>query len=305
MSEAPVLSNEEVDALLKAGEDKTVDLSALIGNTSSDLAPDSTALTNVMDGVRVEWEKGLSAFLRKKITITIRSTATAEASIALESIDQKQMYTLFRIPSTDHYGIIITSMPFLHNTINLLYGGKINREEAIVESSGKVGVIVAKKLSEILLSSFAQACLEYGTISYELLKATPFVNLLTNLSLDERVYIVESSIVIDDSEATFKFIIMTDFLTTFFPQKKQGRHKEKDFWRSAINTQVSDSIVNISVALPDVNMKIQEVMSLKEGDTIVIGDPTLVYICLNNLKLFRGSAGQANNKLVAKIVSQI
>jgi flagellar motor switch protein FliM len=305
--DAPVLSNEEVDALLKAGQDKNVDLSALGINSDhpDGITQDSTALANITDAIRLEWEKAMSAFLRKKISIKVKSTATAQAGVVLEPSDQKYVYTLFRIPPNDHFGLIVTSMPFLHHTINLLYGGKINHDESIMESPGKVGVIVAEKFSHIFLTGFSEACKDYGTVNYEIVKSTPFANLLSSLSLDENVYSIESSIIIDESESTFKFIVMTEFLTNFFPQKKHPKHKEKDFWRSAINTQVSDSIVNISVTLPDVSMKMHEVMALKEGDTIAISDPTMVYISLNNLKLFRASAGQTNNQRVVKIISQI
>ena len=41
-----------------------------------------------------------------------------------------------------------------------------------------------------------------------------------------------------------------------------------------------------------------DIMKLKSGDLIPIADPTDVFLCLNELKLFRASAGQANNKRV-------
>ena len=73
----------------------------------------------------------------------------------------------------------------------------------------------------------------------------------------------------------------------------------------AIKTQVVDSIVNISISLPDVSMKANDFLNLKEGDLIPIGDPTMVYVCLNNYKLFRAVAGQSNSNLVVKITEQI
>ena len=128
-----------------------------------------------------------------------------------------------------------------------------------------------------------------------------------SLSSEDKIYALELSFGLGEVEMTIRCMLPEAAIKELLvvTKKTEAKHREKDFWRTAIKTQVVDSIVNVSVSLPDVTLKVSELMALKAGDIIPISDPTLVYVCLNNLKLFRAKAGQSNAKRVAKIVAQI
>lgn len=308
-----VLSQEEVDAILKASQDKNQqDLSQLVGSGESQNNDSGRhyqyAMSNINEILRVEYEKYLTAFLRKRIVIKMDSFNFAKASACLNANDEKVIYSIFRINPKDDYGMVLIDFSVLHQTINLLYGGKLNTKETIIESPGKIGTIIAEKISLLCLNSFAAACHEFGPLNYEIVKTTSSHNLATNLGLgtEDEVYILELTVFFDEFEAKIKLLLSEAFFPEFIPVKADGhKHREKDFWRTAIKTQVVDSLVTISVSLPDVTMKVKDFMALKDGDIVPISDPTMVYVCLNNLKLFRASAGQANSKRVAKIINQI
>lgn len=306
-----VLSSEEVDEILKVTKEKDQDLSTLVGNNeNSEQGKHYTyALTNINDLTSTDCEKNLSAFLRKKIVVQPKTSNSLLLSEYLKNDTDKKVYTVFRIMPQDRYGIIAIDLNLIHQSINLLYGGKVNKDDPLIGNSGKVGIITAEKIAQLCVLSLANACQEYGTITCETLKTSTTLNLASNTALtaEDQVYLIELAVIFEEIEMTIKMIIAEDFLADFIPTKTQGnnKHREKDFWRTAIKSQVVDSAVTVNVTLPDVSMKVKDFMELKEGDLIPITDPTLVYICLNNLKLFRATAGQANSKMVAKIVSQI
>lgn len=306
-----VLTREEVDALLQVTQEKGQDLSQIVGNSEHQNNEQDKhykyALTNINELFRAEFEKNFTSFLRKRIIVKAKSCNFAPVSSCLKE-DDKVIYSIFRINPKDNYGMVLIDLPMLHQTINLLYGGKLNTNETIMENPGKVGTIITEKMAQLCINSFVSACQEFGAIQYDLIKTTSSYNLASNLGLnaEDQVYIIESTVYFDEYETIIKFLITEEFLIQFIPPKTEGhRHKEKDFWRTAIKTQVVDSFVTISVSMPDVSMKVKEFMALKEGDIIPISDPTMVYICLNHLKLFRAAAGQANAKRVAKIINQI
>ena len=310
MGESRILTTEEVDAILKASQEQSQDLSSLISNETITKQGKqySYGLVNIHELTRSELEKNLSSFLRKKILVKSLSFNSSRLTASIGDTAGKKVYSIFRIMPQDYFGIFVLDLVFLHQAINLLYGGKINKNETTFTNPGKIGTIISDKICQLFLTSFSKACEEYGEIICDVLKTTPLLNIVTNMGItdEDPIILMDLALLIDDIESTFKIILLEDFLSNFIPiRKEESRHREKDFWKTAIKSQVVDSLVNVSIALPDVTMKVNEFMSLKEGDLIPISDPTLVYVCLNNIKLFRANAGQANNKRVAKIISQI
>ncbi len=309
MDDFHVLSSEEVDAILKATQDKPIDAKTNpLGAKEQETSQLNYALNAINDLSRMEYEKTLIAFLRKKIVIKNKPFNLGQLSEIIKASQEKNVYIVFRILSKkDCYGMFIAGLPILHQTINILFGGQVNKEDdSVMEVAGKIGPIVSEKICLLCLGSFANAVQEFGGFTFELNKTSTLPNLTSNLNMEDQFYCLDTSVFFDEIETGIKMLIPEDFFNEFIRAKMgQMKHRDKDFWRSAIKSQVVDSYVNVSVSLPDINMKISEFMSLKEGDMIPITDPTLVYVCLNNLKLFRALAAQANSKRVAKIVSQI
>jgi flagellar motor switch protein FliM len=306
-----VLSSEEVDAILQVTQNSTShDANFDSANGGSQASThNNNALTNLAELMRSEYEKMLSAFLRKKTQVKTKAVNLTSIAAVVNDDTEKNMFSIVRIMPNNEYGLYIINLNFLHQVINLLFGGQVSSAEAAMETPGKMGTLIAEKLSRLALNGFTQACLDYGTITADILKTSAQLNLTTNnnLTLDESVYVFELTVFLDDLETSVKLMIPESFFKEciFSNIKDEPKHREKDFWRAAIKMQVVDSLVTVSVSLPDMPLKVHDFMALKAGDIIPIPDPTLVYVCLNSLKLFRAKAGQANSKRVAKILSQI
>lgn len=303
MDNFQVLSSEEVEAILKASQESGLSIPA---EEMKDASPKSEALySGINELLRSEFEKTLSTLLRKKITVKNKSVELVPISAILGENTDHKVFSVFHIMPNDRYGMFIVDLPLLHQTINLLFGAQLNPSEPIMEKPGKVGVVVAERLTKICLHGFVAACREYGEVTCQVVKTTHLANLVASFDEQDQVYLLEYTILIDETEVVLRLVVSERFFKEFIPEKAGYIHREKDFWRTAIKTQVVDSYVNINVALPEVTMNIHEFMDLKEGDLIPIGDPTAVFVCLNNIKLFRGTAGQANNRRVVKIINQI
>jgi flagellar motor switch protein FliM len=306
-----VLSSEEVDAILQVTQNSNsheVNFESLQGN-SQPSTHDHNALTNLAELMRSEYEKMLSAFLRKKTQVKVKAVNLTNIGAVVNDDTEKNMFSIVRLMPNDEYGLYLINLNFLHQVINLLFGGQLSNAEAAMEIPGKMGTLIAEKLSRLALNGFTQACLDYGNFTADLLKTSAQLNLATNnnLALSERAYVFELTVFLDDLETTLKLMIPESFFkeSIFSNIRDEPKHREKDFWRAAIKMQVVDSLVTVSVSLPDMPLKVHDFMSWKAGDVIPIPDPTLVYVCLNSLKLFRAKAGQANSKRVVKILSQI
>lgn len=306
-SDAKVLSTEEVDAILKTPVEKNSSAS-FVENAAESNEQDTGnhELDNVIELARVETEKVFTSFFRKKISIKSQPLNSGCVEEFSHKKSDQNIYSVFKIMPHDRYGMIVIGTVFLNQAVSVLYGGQPSAEESTMDSPGKIGMIIAEKISQTALEGFVHACQEYQAIDCQVIKTMISPNLTSKVNMDDMVYAVAWSIYFGDVETTLTLLIPEDLLREFIPIKtKESRRYDSNFWRSAIETQVVDSYVTLTVSLPEIKMKVKDVMALKEGDTIPIGDPTLVYVCLNNIKLFSAYGGQAKSNRVAKIIVEI
>lgn len=309
MEERNVLSAEEVDAILKAAQQAGEEAS---NEPTDPNAEESTntinthALSVIYDTLCTELENKFTVLLRKKVVIKTKAPVVVEVEEGLKQASERDLYSAYKIHPSETHAIVAIEYPMLDQSINLLYGGKMQKTIGEENWCGKVGIITAEKISKLVLSCLSDACKEYGKIEYDHYKTNHLVSNVNNMENADQVYYSDFTLSFEEFDAKFSLYISEYFFTHLIPATTgRSKHKEKDFWRTAIKSEVMDSYVTISTNMMDVPMKVSEFMALKEGDVVPIGDPTLVYVCLNNLKLYRGVAGQSNSKMVVKVVSQI
>ena len=303
----PVLSTEEVDAIMKAAEPAQHDLGSLISSAREQGNRYCAALNHIYEQTRVESERNFSAFFRKKIIARLNTSNLITLSVALSQTDKPLFYHVFRILPQDRYGVFVLDGNFVHQTINLLYGGKINPQETVPANPGKIGLMVAEKLCEMALQSFEKACTELSKIQCSILKTSLQPQFPVNVGINgnDEVFQFEFGITLDELETSMRFLVAEPFFNALIPEKTDiVKDAEKSTWHTAIQSQVSDSTVSVQAALPEITMRAKDFMALKPGDIIPITDPTSVHLCVNSLKLFRAIAGQANGKRVVKILGQ-
>jgi flagellar motor switch protein FliM len=316
MSDDPkVLSKEEVDALLNLSRETSVDLDHIQAESKEEeqkweeanCGINNKSLTNITDLNIAEAQKIFTTFLRKKITVLAKEHRFGTLAECLEGKMEKYIYTVYQVNPNTHYGMIAVNLAAVHHITNLLFGGQIVPSEEVIETPGKIGVDIAEKINQLGLESLVQACSEYGGINCEIVKSITHPGLTSKITMDDRVYSIVMTLSFGEVEGELLILTPEKFLSEFIPIKTvvDKQHMESNFWRAAVETQVADSIVEIHVNLADTAVRIKDFMALEAGDLLPISDPTLVYVCLNNLKLFRANAGQANSKRVVKIVGEV
>lgn len=312
MDDNKILSSEEVDALSKVAhsseDDLTKIMSTLAAQREQARTLQSKTFTNIIDLTWSECEKILSAFIRKKTNVKFKSSDSGKLSSCLVELNEKQVYSVFQVAGYHDYVIVVNPLPFLHQSINALFGGALNPKEAIMESPGKIGLLVAEKLGTLVLEGFSSACKEYGKLSFERVKTVTLTSLISKFSMDEDVYRLTYIVSLGEIESEFTIIIQAKFLDKFLPKETLEESDETgiehDIWRDAIKSQVIDSDITIIASLPSIRLSAKELLDLKEGDLIPISDPTSVKITLNDVQLFLGQAAQANEKRIVKILDE-
>lgn len=306
MEEQNILSREEVDALIKSAQAASV-LAADTEESPEGLSSNinTNALEQITEQIRQGIETKLTVLMRKKIIVKVKPAEVTNLAECIKSANESHAYTSMKIMPYHSAAMVVTEHLFLDASLNLLYGGKIKTKDNAPAKLGKIGLITAEKISLLIMECVADAVKEYAVVTSEVYKNSHNIQNVINLP-DEPIYVVNFTVLFDDTETGLTIFLSEEFLIKLIPLKTgKGKHKERDFWRTAIKGEVLDSFVVINTTMTDNKISLKDFMQLKEGYEIPIDDPTVVFVCLNELKLFRALAGQSNSKLVVKIVSQV
>lgn len=311
MDESRILSTDEVAAIAQATNDNHNDLDALLnssnGTQENRYFLNYKALSNITELLWFECEKAFSSFAKKKIAVKTKEVKFDKLGKLLANKADKHIFTTFQFTPNNDCCLSIIDMSFLQQMINITFGGVIDSKEAIMDSPGNIGKMLAEKLNEIILNGFMAACKEYGKINFTKINTVTSPKLISKMNMEDEVYSMEYIVNLQDIETKFTLQVPVGFLQQYIPvttiPEKDQMNKENS-WRTIIENQVIDSMVTIRASLPTVTIKVNDLLALKSGDLIPIGDPTAVNICLNNVELFRASAAESNSTRIVKILSE-
>lgn len=310
MEDRNILSKEEVDAIIKSSISGNSDAEGEATNddaSESESSINTNALANIIENLRESLESKLTALLRKKIVIKPQPVARFSIEELQQNATEGAVYSTYKFNPISSSTLIVLNGDLLDMMLTMLYGGKLQQIEEGNVKIGKVGLIAAEKIGGMINDSLITGMKEYGELSKEPYKTSQLLQTV-NTFANEIMHCIEMKICIDEVEKTFRLCLPEEFLIKFIPFKTgkgKGKHKEKDFWRTAIKQEVMDSFVTITVNMADIKMPLSRLLSFKEGDEIEVADPALVYACLNDLKIYRALAGQSNSNIVVKIISQV
>lgn len=309
MEERNVLSPEEVDAILKAAQqagDEAQSDAAQAEGEDDGASINTHALNVIYDTFFTELENKFTVLLRKKVTVKAKPPTVVAVGECIKQLNERDVHSGYKLHPSESHALVSIEYPMLDQSINLLYGGKMQEKIGEENWCGKIGLITGEKISRLVLGCFNDACKEYGKIESEHYKTNRVISNVNNMEDADNVYFSDINLSFEEFNGKISLYINEQFFINLIPATTgRNRHQERDFWRKAIKSEVMDSYVTIGTNIQDVKIKMKDFMALKEGDVLPISDPTLVFVCLNNLKIYRGVAGQSNGKMVVKVVSQI
>lgn len=276
---------------------------------------ENPAVSNIIELFSKESQIRLSAFLRKKIIVKFDTIG----SCLFQDIDHdytKLLMLNFHILPHDKHGLITFDFVFLHTVINLLYGGVVNCNEPVMRGLGKSGFKIANKISEIFLSVLQEAMIEHLKIHLKISDVSTQLSSVFKQGNTEQCYNISLLVIIDSLVCNLNLVIPEHILSNRLlevdavsPVQPDIADQDSDSHLSIFDEKAKkeliDSNVIVSVNLAKITLKLKDVVNLKAGDVIPIGDPTLVYVSLNNKNLFKASAGQSNLRRAVKIVEKL
>lgn len=277
---------------------------------------ENDTIENVVSMLGTESQARLSSFLRKKVPIKFNSINTCLFD-DIEHDYNRLLMLNFRILPFEKYGLITFDFIFLHSVINLLYGGTIGNNESIMRGLGKSGLKIAGKVSEIFLGVLAEAMSEYLKTPISMSEASNHLGAVFKQEKYDKCYNVSFCVYFDALSCNVNFLIperlfrnsdveeAEDASALPEPSLPEAAPVDAPIFDDRARNDLIDSNVTVSIALPPITLKLGDVVNLKSGDIIPIGDPTRVLVRLNDKTLYKGSAGQSNQRRAVKITEKL
>ncbi len=304
------MTEEELDAIVSL-TNAANHSNSLLSQKNGKLVPlENAKVLNLIESFVAESQKKLSSFLRKKIIVQFISITACDLG-KLHSEENNIIFSTFEIPSLKQKGLIYFDFLFLHTVINLLYGGNIDPNEPTITGLGKAGIKIAGHISGVCLNILQKALEELITTDINLLKTSQQLNLLISQPTPEPCFHLVFQVNFGEISSHLNFIIAEQGLQHLVadqstePVETNHSASQDEHFRALLKNELIDSTVTIRACLPEIKLKVKDVMNLKAGDMIPIGDPTIGYIMLNQKKLFKVLAGKSNSIRVLKIIDNI
>lgn len=307
------------EAIVTGGEALPDEPNALItdvDNVGDSFYFENDTIESVVSFLTSEGQLRLSSFLRKKVLIKFNSIT----SCLFDDIEHDHTRLLmlnFCISPYEKYGLIFFDFIFLHSVINLLYGGVVSNNEPIMRGLGKSGIKIAKKVSEIFLGVLQESMMEYLKTDLRFSEASSHLSAVFKQEKYEKCYNISLCAWFDSVVCNVNFVIperifsnsdaeeVVDGNSSAPSANSKDVVAQSSIFDEKARNELIDSSVSVSVSLPQIALKLKDVVNLKAGDIIPISDPATVFVTLNNKKLYKASAGQSNLRRAVKITEKL
>lgn len=295
----PAKETEELNA-----ETKTAEPSELEESFSTGLDPvENKSIRGIINNFSVSCSEDFSKYLGKKVDFEFKSMDFLDSKDAIEKLDH-YIFSSFSIKDQTELGLILLDYKALSAFIDCLFGyaGEDHAEDAF--QFGKFSLNIAHQCAQISLKILEQLISEFMEFQPVLSKSTNGIKGINYQRLADKNYQMVFTMTIKQLSVSFYLVFPQTLIeqVVFLDSPKEGMVEAnlgKELSNHLIN-EVVDSTVNLVAVLPEIKLRLSEVLNLKPGNLISIGDPTQVELRVDNKKLYDAHVGQVNSYRVVK-----
>lgn len=299
---APAETTE--NALMDA---ESTDLSSVFFSqyNSTELPIQNKKSTGILENFVILFRNALSTFLGKKIDVQFDHMKVCELK---ELHLDKTAVILSSVQFTTHQqsGLLFFDYAFMHFIIDILYGAGQYKNDTIITSLGKSGIVIAEKVATLCVNALQEAIKEYEPVQIERVKTTEQRGLILNKPLSEQYVHFAFYVHINEKQCPLHIAIPDALYDEITYQEEQNPiQNNATIVNDSLKKDIIDSTITLVASLQEIKVKITDIMNLKSGDLIPIHDPTIVFMKHNDKKIFKGTVGQANSLRVVKIIDNL
>ncbi len=318
-----ILSQDEIDALLKGVSSGEVETEAKAedesGVKSYDLTSQERIVRGRMPGLEMCNERfarlfrnSISSIIMKFVDVSINSVEMVKFGEFMKTMPLPSSINIFKMEPLKGFSLFVIGAPMVFAFVECFFGGATVR---YVKAEGRYFTVIEQKIIknvvELALADLAGAWHGLSPVQPEIAGSEMNPQFVTIVTPTEVVIKIEIQIEIEDFTGKVFFCIPYSVIE---PIKEklysgiQGDRQEVDHRLVAkVKEILMDSNVNLRVNLGEAQLTIEEIMDLKVGDVVTlgnsVGDP--VELLVENVPKYKVVPGLSKGNQSIKITNFI
>ncbi|GGO63515.1 flagellar motor switch protein FliM [Bowmanella pacifica] len=316
-----LLSQDEIDALLHGVdevEEEEIDSSE---RGASTLEYDFSSQDRIVRGRMPTLEIVNERFARH-MRVSLFNMMRRSAEVSINGIQMikfgEYVHTLFvptslnmvRFRPLKGTGLITMEARLVFILVDNFFGGD-GRYHAKIE--GREFTPTERRIIQMLLKlifeDYKEAWAPVMDVSFEYLDSEVNPAMANIVSPTEVVVISSFHIELDGGGGDFHVALPYSMLEPIRELLDAGVQSDKEDtdlrWSKALRDEIMDVQVEVSATLMDIELSLQEIMDLQEGDIIPIEMPEHVVLFVEDLPTFRTKMGRSRDNIALKITEKI
>lgn len=321
MSDKDILSQDEIDALLDGvdeGELETEEGTPVAGEVESvNLASQDRIIRGRMPTLEMVNERfaryirvGIFNMLRRSAEISVKGVEMLKFKEYMRTLSVPTSLNLISIKPLRGTSLLVLDARLVFSFVDTFFGGN-SRFHTRIEGREftPVETRIIDKIRQMIFEDLNNAWAPVIDVdfSFNSMEVNPqFANIV---SPSEVVIVSRFSV---DLEGASGEIHLTLPYSTVEPIKDlldsgiasdQGEKDER--WIGALQEEVRDAEVELSVELCKRKMKLQDLMKMRPGDVIPVSLPDLAEVRIGNVPCFHGRVGRSREKYAIQIAGRL
>ncbi|MCG6553216.1 MAG: flagellar motor switch protein FliM [Candidatus Magnetominusculus sp. LBB02] len=317
-----ILSQDEIDALLKGVQSGSVETGAAAaeesGAKSYDFTNQERIIRGRMPGLEIANERfarffrnSISTIIQKFVDVNIHGVEMMKFSEFMKTLPLPSSINIFKMEPLKGFSLFVLGAPAVFAFVEYFFGATTARN---TKSEGRyftpIEQRIIKKVVAMVLKDLAAAWKGIIAVEPEHVGSEMNPQFVTIVTPTEVIIKVEVHIEVEDFTGKMYFCIPLSVIEPVKDKLHSGIQAEKleidHHWVKRLDGILRMSSLDISVEMATAELLIEEILNLKKGDVIPLGKGINedMVLKVEGIPKFRCVPGQFNGSLAVKIVSE-
>ena len=307
-----VLSQDEIDSLLGfedgAGDQDNSGIQAVLNSTlvSYERLP---MLEVVFDRLVRMMSTSLRNFTSDNVEVSLDRISSARFGDYLNSIPLPAMLSVFKAREWDNYGLITVDSALIYSIVDVLLGGR--RGTAAMRIEGRPYTTIERNLVErmitVVLQDMSHSFEPLSPVTFEFDRLETNPRFATIVRPGNAAIVTSLRIDMEDRGGRLELLIpyatlepVRELLLQMFMGEKFGRDS---IWESHLASELWMTDIDLEAVLDEQVMSLNQIMSLKVGDTIMLSaEPdSPVELRCGGIGMMLGTMGRSANNIAVRV----
>ena len=247
----------------------------------------------------LEVSLAITQLISQNAHITHRPAEIMSFNQYLATCNKPTLYYSMSLMPHDHVFLLAFSNLLIAHLINTLFGGETSK--CPVSKLGQFEIRMGNRLMTAFIRALQNVWKNNKpTVTFQISNTAFNPRLIAIVPASEHIIVTQFSCSWGNTAHEFSVVYPETMLNTITTLLSSSTYHittgEGKNWRPQLEAALVRTPVELAIMLPEINIKLYELLTLQVGDILPIEDPARTIITLDNQKIFVGKSTQHTGK---------